>query len=222
MPAVDLALVIAIDGSWSVDDFEHAEQILGTAEAFRSPAVMAAIDALPTRRIAVALMQWSRQESQVLSLPWVIVDGGADALRLADRIAMIGRDTREGGTSISGALARALFLLDRCPCSPARRTVDISADGRHNDGPALDPIRHHAVLTGVTVNGLAILNEVGTLNHYFEQRVIAGANAFVEKAESYKSYGVAMERKLLREISPAVANLEGLPLPGSKRAQLSP
>ena len=200
MPAVDLALVIAIDGSWSVDDHEHAEQIRGTAEAFRSPAVRAAIDALPTRRIAVALIQWSRQESQVLSLPWVIVEGGTNAMRLAERIDALGRATRNGGTSISAALARALILLEFCPCSAARRTIDISGDGRNNDGPALEPVRRQAAMAGVTINALAILDEVATLHHYFEQRVIAGARSFVETAVNYRSYGEAMERKLIREI----------------------
>ena len=181
-PVTDLALVLAIDGSYSVDDFEHSQQLQGTAEAFRSEAVREAIDALPNGRIAVMVMQWSSETSQVASLPWQIVQGGAGALILAEQIENLGRHTRDGGTSISAALSYALLQLKRCPCLPVRRIVDLSGDGRQNNGPPLDLVRAKAAAEGVTVNGLAILNEVRTLHYYFERQLIAGPSAFVEPA----------------------------------------
>jgi len=60
----------------------------------------------------------------------------------------------------------------------ARRVIDISADGRNNTGHGIRAVRPLAARSGVTVNGLAILNEVPTLGFYFEKYVIAGANAF--------------------------------------------
>ena len=213
-PVTDLALVLAIDGSYSVDDFEHSQQLQGTAEAFRSEAVRDAIEALPNGQIAVMLMQWSSEGSQVASLPWQIVQGGEGALALADQIESLGRHTRDGGTSISAALSYALLQLKRCPCLPVRRIIDLSGDGRQNNGPSLALVRAKAAAEGVTVNGLAILNEVRTLHYYFERQLIAGPSAFVEPATDYADYARAIRRKLLRELSAGIANA---PLPFERK-----
>ncbi|MCH7796748.1 MAG: DUF1194 domain-containing protein, partial [Proteobacteria bacterium] len=59
---------------------------------------------------------------------------------------------------------------------------------------------------GVTINGLAILNEIPTLHFYFEQQVISGPDAFVIEANDYEHYAVAILHKLIREIGyPAVS-----------------
>ena len=206
--STDLALVLAIDASYSVDELEFEQQFEGTAAAFRSPEVLRAIEALPTQRIAVSIIQWSRYDSQVISLPWRIVDGPAGALALSGEISGSRRQTREGGTSISGALSYALLQMARCPCLPERRVIDVSGDGRHNSGPSLALVRSEAAARGVTINGLAILNEVRTLHYYFERHLITGVNAFVEAAADYSDYARAIKRKLLRELT---AGFVGLP-----------
>jgi len=212
MPVTDLAIVLAIDGSYSVDDREHAQQIMGTASAFASKDVRDAIDALPHRRIAITLIQWSDQDSQVTSLPWSVIEGGTGALQLADRIAGIERETRDGGTAISAAVSYALLALERCPCITDRRIIDLSGDGRQNAGPPLDLVRQRAAGLGVTINGLAIANEVSTLDYYFERRLITGSGAFVEKARDYGDYARAIKRKLLRELS--AGTVMNAPRPG--------
>ncbi len=58
----------------------------------------------------------------------------------------------------------------------------------------------------MTVNALAILNEVPTLRFYFEKHVIAGADAFAMAANDYDHYAAAILRKLIREIgNPAIS-----------------
>ena len=53
---------------------------------------------------------------------------------------------------------------------------------------------------GITINGLAILNEVSYLFYYMQNRVVGGNYAFVEQAASYEDFTRAIHRKLLREI----------------------
>lgn len=198
--AVDLALVLAVDASYSVDRTEFQQQVQGLAAAFASPRVIAAIEALPRRAISVALTHWSKADAQVVSVPWTLIDGAAASLAFASQVARTVRRTADGATSISGAIRHAFLLLDQCPCAPERRTVDVSGDGRNNNGPAVEPIRLEAEARQVTINGLAILNEVSTLHFYYERRVVAGPAAFVEVAIDYRDYARAIERKLLREL----------------------
>ena len=56
---------------------------------------------------------------------------------------------------------------------------------------------------GITVNGLAILNEDPHLDHYYRHNVIGGDGAFVMTAADYEDFAEAILRKLLREISGA-------------------
>jgi hypothetical protein len=99
-----------------------------------------------------------------------------------------------------------LALFDANRLAGVRRVIDISADGRNNTGHRISAVVPLARILGVTVNGLAILNEVPTLHYYFEQQVISGPDAFVMEANDYEDYAVAILRKLIREIGyPAVS-----------------
>jgi len=197
---VDLALILAVDCSYSVDSREYLLQVQGMAKAFLNPDVQAAISGGARQRIAVAVLQWSDDRNQHLSLPWTIIATQADAQALAARLAAMPRQLAEGGTSISAALSAAEALFASAPVA-ARRVVDVSTDGRNNNGPPVPPMRDRLVAQGITINGLTILNDWPTLNFYFEQRVAGGEGHFVLPADDYEAYGQAILRKLLREIT---------------------
>lgn len=198
--AVDLELVLALDCSYSVDDREYALQTLGLAEAFRSAEIIRAIEDGPHGAIAVSLVQWSRAGSARVAIPWAAVDGPGAAGALATKLAAMPRMAAPGSTSISSALHFASGLFHAGPFVGTRRVIDVSADGRNNNGMPLQPVRAQVLAQGITINGLAILNEVPTLNHYFERDVIGGTGAFVIKALDYGDYVDAIQRKLLAEI----------------------
>ncbi len=204
--AVDVELVLAIDCSYSVDAREFALQMTGLAEAFRHPAVVAAIQAGDRGAIGVAVVQWSGAGTQSTVVPWTLITGAADAAALAARIETAPRMTQEGATSISAMVAYGIGSIEANRLAGARRVIDISADGRNNTGRRIRTVAPLAALSGVTVNGLAILNEVPTLTFYFEKHVISGPDAFVMEANDYEHYAVAILRKLIREIGyPAVS-----------------
>jgi hypothetical protein len=197
---VDLALVLAIDCSFSVDSHEFQLQMEGLGRAFRRPEVQRAIRAGDRRRIAVSAIQWSESTRQMVVLPWTIVSSDAEAEALGATLAAIPRRLGEGGTSISGALLFAESLLAAAP-SASRRVVDLSSDGRNNSGPPVGPVRDRLVAGGITINALPILNEFPTLDIYFEDRIAGGEGHFVLPARDYEAYGDAIFRKLLREIT---------------------
>ncbi len=198
--AVDLLLVLAIDCSYSVNAREYDLQRKGVAYALRDPEIQKAIAAGPNGAIAIAAIQWSDEDSQVLALPWTVIDGPAAADAAASRIATAPRRTQEGATSTSAAIGYATALIARSPYVAPRMIIDVSGDGRSNTGPPIEVTRDAAVARGITVNGLAILNEDPTIAYYFEHTVIGGFGAFMVTANDYPQYRTALQRKMLREI----------------------
>jgi hypothetical protein len=199
-PSIDLALVLAVDCSFSVDASEFRLQMRGMGEAFRDPAVWDAIEAGRYKRIVVSAFQWSDNDNQVTIIPWTMIDSRESAQQLGATLETMTRRTVEGGTSITNALIYAAALFDAAPAA-LRNTVDVSTDGRNNIGGPLPPVRNGLVARGITINALAIANEFPTLDKYAETHIIGGHGSFVVKTSSYDDFGAAILRKLIREIT---------------------
>lgn len=197
---VDVALVLALDSSASVDAGEFALQRDGLAAAFRDPQVIQAIENGPLKRIAVSVIEWAGEAQQQVDIGWSVIQSAGDAIAFADRIAQLNRSIPTGATSIAGALTFADAHLRAAPVEATRKVIDLSGDGRNNQGMDVRIVRRAVIANGVTVNALAILNEHPTLNYYYEDRVIGGIGAFVEIAEDYADYRDAINRKIIREI----------------------
>jgi hypothetical protein len=196
----DMALVLAIDCSFSVDAQEFRLQMEGVGRAFRRKEIQAAIAKGNHGRIAVAAIQWSDESNQMVVVPWRVIATPDDADALGDLLAEMPRRLAEGGTSISTALQFSAAMFDSAPVSD-RRVIDMSSDGRNNVGIAVPLVRDRLVAQGITINALTILNEWPTLDKYFENNVVGGQAHFVIVANDYESYAEAIYRKLLREIT---------------------
>ena len=96
----------------------------------------------------------------------------------------------------------ALQALDGNDFSGIRRKIDVSGDGRANEGFKPERVRDFAVRSGVTVNGLAIINDEPYLEQYYRTHVIGGPAAFVLVADDYEDFVQAIRLKLLRELAP--------------------
>jgi len=198
---VDLALVLAVDCSYSVDAHEFRLQMQGIANAFRQKAIQEAITGNTIGRIAVALVEWSDDEKQVMVIPWQLIDSKAAALGFADIVAATPRKLADGATAIGAALEFSAAALMTAPVAPVRRVIDLSSDGRNNRGIRVTIARDEVVSKGITINALAILNEWPTLNYYFNQQVVGGPYHFTIIANDYAAYAEAIYRKLLKEIT---------------------
>jgi hypothetical protein len=70
---VDLALVLAVDVSRSMDPDEQELQRQGFVEAFRSPLVHGAIQSGVLGRISVTYIEWSGVGDQIVVVPWTVL-----------------------------------------------------------------------------------------------------------------------------------------------------
>jgi hypothetical protein len=198
---VELELVLAVDASSSVTSWEFDLQMQGLADAFRDPEVQGAIRAVGDRGIAVSLVQWSGRDRQVLATDWMQVYDAGTSVEFADELAATPRFVSGGSTAIGNAIEFSVNLLTFNAYEGLRRVIDVSGDGRTNQGIQTTQMRDAAVAEGITVNGLAILNEDPSVDRYFELNVIGGSGAFLLSATDYKDFARAIKQKLLREIA---------------------
>ena len=197
---VDLELVLAIDSSASVDQREFTLQLKGLALAFRDPEVQQAIASGPLAAIAVTLVEWSSDDRQRVNIPWRLVRGAKAAKVLADDLQDAPRLIDTGATSISEAIRFSVRQFTDNGFAGHRQVIDISGDGYNNQGFPMAGARDAARDGDVTVNGMAIENQVLGLGRYYRDRVITGLGAFMMRADDYEDYIDAIRRKLAREI----------------------
>lgn len=202
---VDLQLILAVDSSSSVDAREFDLQMKGYADAFRHKEVQAAIRSVGDRGVAVAMIHWAGEDEQVVAQDWQLLVGAGDAETFADLLDRTPRYVRRGSTAIGNMFAFTGAMMKAAPYVGRRQVLDVSGDGQSNKGLNVARERESLLENGVTVNGLAILNEEPGLDQYFRQQVVAGAGAFVISSPGFEEFGEAIRNKILRE-------LEGAPL----------
>lgn len=206
---IDLALVLAVDISGSVDADEARLQREGYVNAFRDPQIVRAIRGGIHGRIAVAYFEWASYQQNRLVVDWTLIHDAASADAFAGLLAElpISRGMR---TSISGAIEYALSMFDRSGFDALRRVLDISGDGPNNDGGMVTNFRDRAVSRGVTINGLPVFNNrpnqygfpnLPDLDRYYQGCVIGGPGAFIEVASDFIDFDRAVRRKLILEIA---------------------
>ena len=205
--ACDLALILAIDVSGSVDPREYRIQIEGLAEGLRDGVVA---EALVTARAELMLIQWTGESRQVISLPWTPVHSFEDLEAFADRVAATSRKWRNFSTAIGEALELALEAFAEGP-DCRRRVVDISGDGSSNEGRAPAELHEALAAAGVTVNALVIEGSEENLTAYFRAEVITGPGAFAMPANGYDDYPERIRLKLRRETARAISLLRAPP-----------
>ena len=197
---VDIEMVLAVDISSSVDAGEYQLQMKGLAEAFRNPEVIAAIEGLEGGGIALNLVHWSGTWAQSTVVQWTRVFDQESSVDFAQQLQNSERAFPGGATSISGAIHYGLTELQSNNFDGNHLVIDIMGDGRGNDGPLPTSVRDRAMAMGVTINGVAIINEQPFVDSYYEENVIGGLDSFVLQAEDYEDFSRAILEKLLREI----------------------
>ena len=203
---VDLALVIAVDVSYSMDLDELALQRQGFAEAFRSREVQDAIRRGMLGKIAVVYFEWAGSWDQRVVVPWSVLDGPESADAFADRVAAqpVRRAQR---TSISGAIDFGAKLFGESGVEATRQVMDISGDGPNNQGRPVTVAREEALAKGVTINGLPIMLkqagylDIPDLDRYYKDCVIGGQGAFIVPARERDQFRQAIKTKILLEIA---------------------
>ncbi len=216
---VDLELVLAVDGSGSVNEQEFGLQLGGIAAAFRSPRIQRAISLGPLRKIAVALMVWSDAAFPKVRTKWYVIDSPASAETFAQVVATFyprtGRNQGQGGggTGIGSGVAFALDMIKGNKINGTRQVIDVSGDGIetepwYNKAVIMPQAKLMAAALQVTINGLAILADFPRLDEYYRDNVITGNGAFVMQAADFVDFEEAIKEKLYREILVVIGGLD--------------
>ncbi len=199
--ACRLALVLAIDVSTSVDQRDYSLQRNGLANAIRSQEVKGAFLSSGAP-VALSAYEWSGQHNQRIVLAWKLMTSVDDMDEAAETIESVDRSRSGYPTSLGRALSFGADVLAAAPgCQ--RQTIDVSGDGRNNDGYPPDIAYQRSAFDSINVNALAIggSEPLGALVTYFEENVIRGSGAFVEVARNHEEFEEAMRRKLVREVA---------------------
>jgi hypothetical protein len=209
---VDVALVLVTDVSRSIDDSEFALEKNGYASAFTSQKVLEAIQGGPTGRIAVSYVEFASSFEVRTVLDWTVIRDKTSAQAFADRLTAAPRSFW-GRTAISAGIDQAVQLLAESGVTATRHVIDVCGDGTNNAGREAGDARDDAVKAGITINGLAIINDhpvswtfahvqpPGGLANYYRENVTGGPGSFVLEVHDFASFGEAMTRKLVDEIA---------------------
>ena len=210
----DLEVILAADVSRSIDDGEFELQRKGYSSALTDPRVLTAIHGRTNGVVAVCFIEWSGEEDQQVVVDWTEIRDEEDAGTVAAAIVAAPRSFM-GRTSISAAIDFAMARFAAAKWQANRRIIDVSGDGTNNSGRAVTEARDQAIASGVTINGLEIINDKPNLGYsahtqppgglplYYRQNVIGGPNSFLIVVEDFNSFADAMANKLAKEIDVA-------------------
>ena len=211
-PPVDVALVLVTDVSRSIDDSEFQIEKQGYAAAFTDPRVIAAIQGGPAGRIAVAYVEFASADQVREIVHWTII---SDAPSAKAFVAAVSAEPRSayGRTAIGSGIELATHILSDDAFAEAHRVIDVAGDGTSNAGRSVTEARDEALAAGITINGLAIINDhpvsytfahvqpAGGLPNWYRENVTGGPGSFVVEVHDFKVFGDAMARKLINEIA---------------------
>lgn len=200
---VDTALVVSVDVSNSVDEYRYKLQMEGIAQALEDPQVQSAIFNGPQGGILFSMVTWA--DRPFVAIPWTKISSAADAAAVAKKVRTLPR--QEGEFTCLTKMLRSVAdkVVPQIPGKPSRIVVDVSGDGRENCNPEepIDVVRKELAGSGVTINGLPILegDEGPTLEAWYRENVMAGPGSFVFPANGYNDFGRAIRQKFVIEVS---------------------
>ena len=208
---VDLELVLAADGSGSIDDDELRLQREGYAAAIQHPQILDAIRGGFHQKIAIAFVEWGAPWSQHTIVDWTVIDGPGSAKAFADALLAAPR-MAESFNSISEAIAYSVNLIETNAYQGRRKIIDISGDGPQMNGRPLPEAKALAMLAGITINALVVYKPGGlnsgpngeALIEHYKNDVIGGRGAFAHMAEGREQFAPAILKKMILEIAEAV------------------
>lgn len=217
----DVALVLAIDESSSIDTAQQRLQRQGYEDAFRDPRVISAI--MRAGCIVVTVVLWSTSARQ--EVVWMEIYDPVSAITFADAIEhMTPRESPEWplgvSTGIGDAIRFSANLLYAVPVEAGKYIIDISGDGVNNVGEEPSTERNIANEFGVTINGLPLVHtfleeedvadeQLGTrretrlvdLEAYYRFNVVGGPGSFLIVAADYPTFLEALVKKLSIELA---------------------
>jgi hypothetical protein len=207
-PQVDVALVLAVDVSSSVDEGEAGIQRAGYINALRDPRVAEAIRGGLIGRIVLTYVEWASPTDQRQLVPWREIANAEDANAFADELKKA--PYKPGSTtSISGGIDFSVKLIQDSGISAIRRVIDMSGDGYSDYGRPVRAARDAAVKEGIIINGLPVMNDRAAfrskipedLDAYYKENVTGGRGSFTLAVRKLEDFSRLVLQKLILEIA---------------------
>ena len=228
-PEADVALIVAVDVSQSVDEERYRLQMEGIAQALEDPGVISAITNGANGNILFTMIGWADAAKPMLD--WTRIASKEEAYTVAAHVRRLPHTGGEFTCMARMLRSVALRIIPDIPLKAHRVVLDVSGDGIDNcsDRDALHEERDRVLSLAATINGLPIIvpgeNEtVGagayrapgfglrelsqrpdkdstTLDQWFKDHVIGGPGAFLMAAQGYADFGRALRQKFVTEIS---------------------
>lgn len=215
---VDLELILATDTSGSVDATDFALRRSGIETAFRNASIISAIENGIIGSIAVAL--WDFVTNVGVAVDWTQISDAASSNAFADAVAAAGR-LGGGGDGQANMLRMAATAIGTNNFEGTRVIVDITSEGVQSgegcefDSPDCQATRdardQFLAAGGSAVNAIWMndrnffgLDPTDIVNafEYGALSVIGGLDAFQVFAETNQDFVLAIQDKLIREITP--------------------
>ena len=188
---VDVALVLVSDVSRSIDDSEFPLEKQGYAAAFANDDVLAAIRGGPLGASPSPMSSSPAPARSATVLDWTVIRDAGSARGFAGRLAAAPRSFW-GRTAIGAGIELAIRTWPTAASTPQppghRRVRRRHQQRRPRRGRS---VRDEAVAAGITINGLAIINDhpvswtfahvqpPGGLTNYYRENVTGGPGSFV-------------------------------------------
>lgn len=204
---VDIAIVVSLDRSESIDREEAKAQVAGLIHALSHPRFLAAVRSGVNGRIALSVLTWSSFGRSDVILPWMQI-AGADSAKAATGI--LARDFERDllvqhgtQTDLGFGIELGIERLKDLPWQAEQRVINMVGDGISNIGRIAVVDRDAALAQGITVNALITAqgSAIRVLTNYFRRNVIGGPTAFVQLTNGQDDFADAMLRKMLLEIA---------------------
>ena len=204
--SVDIAIVVSLDRSESIDAEEARAQIDGLVFTLRHSRFRDTVASGWFGRIALTVVTWSSFGRHEVILPWMQIAGAGDAEVAAvileldyarQRVARHGTQT-----DVAFAIEVGMKQIDTLPWAAGQSVVNVVSDGISNIGRVATVDRDVALARGITINGLIMARgkAIKVLTRYFRRQVIGGPTSFVQGSTSNQDFADAMRRKILLEM----------------------
>lgn len=192
----EIALVLMMDSSASLENHEWQQQVRATAAAVRSEDVIQAIE----RSNGVAIMAAAFADDPFKLMEWRVLRTRGDAEEFAaGLLAHSVRPWQAGsGTRIDRAISFGVNEMEASPCSEIdQQVIDVSTDGESNELMTA-AARDAAEGRGVRVNAIGV---GARLDVDMLRRSVPTSTGFLIEAANWAEYPALFRRKIVMELT---------------------
>ncbi|GEM_PF-1092979 len=206
---VDTELSLLVDISESIDNEEYKTQIEGYIAAFNNEDLFNNVISEGLEgQVAVNLVVWAGEDQIQEVVDWTLIDSVETSKDFAIAIGNALLPESGGSRPFDGATAPGDAIYFAVPGFSSnvydgrRWKIDLSTDGKWNDGINPATARDNALAAGVDVINAIVVSDDNTVVDFYEDNLIGGTGAFVSQTNDFTGFEQGIYDKLTTELTP--------------------